>query len=218
MAFPLLLNEIVRMRAFAARLITFLLLLSCFSAYAHVELDNPKGGETFLSGSVVTIQWHVTIQHNTLNWDLYFSPDGGMTWQAIQTDLPAGTLTYQWHVPDDATSLARVSVIQDNDTQDYQDESQDFTIQATGISYPTMQNATISIYPNPASEFLNVDVMGNDDLLIETTLLNANGKLVREYQHPGKKFTIPVDDLTAGIYFLYVNSNSAIFYKKVIVE
>ncbi len=106
--------------------------MQCFagSLLAHVELDNPLGGETFIVGQTVTIQWHIAIPHNTLNWDVLFSSDGGATWAFIQMDLPVGSLSYSWVVPDIITSQARVSVIQDNEGQDYQDESMNFTIQA----------------------------------------------------------------------------------------
>ncbi len=107
----------------------------CFSlnARAHVVIDYPKGGETLTSGSMVTIQWHIAIPHNTLNWDLYFSSNGGTTWQAIQLDLPAGDLSYAWQVPATAGTQSRVKVIQDNSDQDYEDQSMNFTIQTTAL-------------------------------------------------------------------------------------
>lgn len=106
-----------------------LMQFSAGTLLAHVELDNPLGGETFIVGQTVTIQWHIAIPHNTLNWDVLFSSDGGATWAFIQMDLPVGSLSYSWVVPDIITSQARVSVIQDNSGQDYQDESMNFTIQ-----------------------------------------------------------------------------------------
>src|SRR5687768_12715682 len=97
-------------------------------ASAHVYLDYPYGGETFEAHTIVTIQWHIAIPHNQLNWDLYFSSDGGNTWQPIQLDLPVSQVTYTWVVPSISTSEARISVIQDNTEMDYQDETTDFTI------------------------------------------------------------------------------------------
>ncbi len=110
--------------------IAFILLLQGFAGtlLAHVELDYPVGGETFNPGQTVTIQWHIAIPHNTLNWDLLYSLDGGNSWEAIQMDLPAGSLSYNWIVPSNITSQARVSVIQDNSGTDYQDESTNFNI------------------------------------------------------------------------------------------
>lgn len=108
----------------------FILLFQSFASgtLAHVYLDYPQGGETFEANTIVTIEWHIAIPHDQLNWDLLFSSDGGITWQPIQLDLPVSQLTYSWVVPSIATSQARISIIQDNTDMDYQDESMNFTI------------------------------------------------------------------------------------------
>lgn len=133
--------------------ILFIALIQCYAGIllAHVELDNPLGGETFTVGQTVTIQWHIAIPHNTLNWDVLFSSDGGATWAFIQMDLPVGSLSYSWVVPNNITSQARVSVIQDNSGQDYQDESMNFTIQ-----------------PPPMLPFI---VLGATDTVIESNII-----------------------------------------------
>ena len=99
-----------------------------YSATAHVALDYPQGGETFIIGESITIQWHVVVPHNTLNWDLYYSPDGGVTWDTIQLDIPTSQLSYVWDIPNEETSLGRIRVIQDNEDQNYLDISMDFSI------------------------------------------------------------------------------------------
>ncbi len=96
---------------------------------AHVKLDYPVGGETFTIGTTINIQWHVTIAHNTLNWILYYSPDGGVNWQTISSDIPPGQLNYMWQVPAGATSQGQIRVFQNNSSTDYQDMSMNFTIQ-----------------------------------------------------------------------------------------
>ncbi|MCH9029986.1 MAG: hypothetical protein IH819_10325, partial [Bacteroidetes bacterium] len=73
------------------------------SAKAHVKPDFPVGSETFTAGDTVNIQWHIQVQHPIMNWDLYFSPDGGITWQEIQIDLDPSALKYLWEVPRVAT-------------------------------------------------------------------------------------------------------------------
>jgi len=62
--------------------------LTLSSANAHIEMVYPKGGEVFKPGSVIAIQWRRTVSHNQMNWDVYYSSDGGTTWQAIKLDLP----------------------------------------------------------------------------------------------------------------------------------
>lgn len=133
--------------------IAFILLLQVFtiSLFAHVELDYPVGGETFNPGQTVSIQWHIAIPHNTLNWDLLYSLDGGNSWEAIQMDLPAGSLSYNWIIPSNITSQARVSVIQDNSGMDYQDESGNFNIVLPAMPPAIINGATnLTIESNPA--------------------------------------------------------------------
>ena len=112
-----------------------------------------------------------------VEWDLLFSPDGGTTWEYIQENIPAGALSYQWHVPNEVTSQARISIIQDNEGQDYQDESNDFTIQSGTTSLPEIPNVDVKIFPNPVSETLTVDFNNNTSWPVQLTLLDVYGCL-----------------------------------------
>jgi len=37
---------------------------------AHVLLDSPNGGETLNGGSTFTLDWHVDVEHDTVDWDV----------------------------------------------------------------------------------------------------------------------------------------------------
>ena len=110
------------------------------SAFAHVGLNGPTGGETLVAGSTFRIAWEVLIEHDTLNWDLWYSTvsDTG-PWTEIATDLPLGDPTegalhfYNWLIPDAPDSSVWLQVRQDNDQQtDWYDESEAFSILAAG--------------------------------------------------------------------------------------
>jgi len=125
------------MNSLKIMIIPFVLLMASGStAKAHVALDYPVGGETFNQGDTVNVQWHIVIPHDLQNWDLYFSDDGGVTWQAIELDLPPSQLDYPWVVPGNATTLGRVKIYMDNSGTDYEDQSGDFTITVTTV--PTL--------------------------------------------------------------------------------
>ena len=107
-----------------------MLLLSSTPAQAHVALDEPNGGEVLEVGTMFTIEWHVVIQHDTINWDLWYSITGADgPWIPIAMDLPPGDITggamhaYDWTVPDDPSDEVRVRVRQDNGSVDYEDIS-----------------------------------------------------------------------------------------------
>ena len=128
------------------------------SAKAHVVLDFPVGGETFAAGDTINIQWHIQIQHNLQNWDLSFSPDGGITWLVIQLDLDPSVLNYLWIVPRVETQQARIRIYMDNVGTDYQDVSGDFTIEVIPITihvpgdYLTIQEAINSSFDGDTVE------------------------------------------------------------------
>ena len=85
--------------------LTLILLFALeLQAYGHVELIRPQGGEVFTVGEEVQVEWKVIIPHDFQNWDLLFSPDGGQSWEAIQTDISIDVLTYNWTVPAAAPS------------------------------------------------------------------------------------------------------------------
>lgn len=115
-----------------------LLTVAPASLFAHVELDSPIGGETFVAGSTVEIEWHPSIEHDTIDWDLWYSTvsDSG-PWQVISEDLPVvspaeGTPhLYDWLVPAIVDSTVWLRVRQDNDQHsDFYDESNSFSILA----------------------------------------------------------------------------------------
>ena len=143
-----------------------LLALSCSlilsgNVIAHVVLDYPVGGETFLAGDVIVIKWHVAISHGPANWDLYFSRDGGSTWETIAMDLPESRLRYHWTIPNIATDSGRVKVVQDNESgPDYSDASGNFIINtSTGISVIRNHADNFVLYPAYPNPFNNSTVI-----------------------------------------------------------
>jgi hypothetical protein len=198
--------------------IIIILLSSSYNLFAHVKLDYPTGGETLISGTTVTVQWHITIAHVTLNWDLLYSPDGGATWEPIQMDIPKGQLSYQWLVPAGATTQARVSIIQDNEGQDYQDESTNFTIESTTSSIPTIPDFDVRIFPNPVRETLTVDLTNNTSWPVQLTLEDAYGRTLWFAREEEPMVYIPMRSFATGVYFLQMKTTQGTVTRKIIVE
>lgn len=129
---------------------------------AHVTLVYPTGGETFVPGSEVKIEWQLVISHGDQDWDLYFSSDGGLHWEAIQLDMPVAVLSYRWTVPDIETTQGRIKVVQDNAGVDYQDGCENFSIQATstavtGSAALPGSPVLFASYPNPFTASTSID-------------------------------------------------------------
>lgn len=151
--------------------IGFALLLSVFSfkVHAHVGLDYPLGGETFIVGESILIQWHVVNPHETLNWDLLFSSNGGETWETLQLDIPLSQLSYEWVVPYEPGIHYRVRVIQDNEGQNYHDNSLDFVI---------APNTDPPILDEPANDLVIACNPAEQEAAIQAWLDNHGGASV----------------------------------------
>lgn len=79
----------------------------------------------------------------------------------------------------------------------------------------------INIYPNPATNFLNVDLTG-DAQKISMNVVDMSGKILYndEINHNGGSqiYKVPVSNLASGIYFLHLNTPTGRTIQKFIVK
>ena len=188
-------------------LFTLILLVSRLNA--HVSLVYPEGGETFTAGETVNIQWEITVSHNTENWDLYFSEDGGDTWEALKMDISVDSLNYQWLVPDMPTSQAQIRIVMDNDGNDYNDNSENFTIENVTAINENSYEFGLKIFPNPMTESSMITFINTDNEKYVLFLFNSSGQVVRKMDNiTTDKVIIKRYDLVNGLYFFQLSSNN----------
>lgn len=185
----------------------------------HVSLTYPVGGETFAPGTHVKIEWVLQIPHDQQNWDLYFSPDGGSTWDAIQEDLPISLLSFDWTVPDIETTNGRIKVVQDNSGLDYVATCPDFSIEAVATtsdgagSLPDMP-VLMSSYPNPFGRSTSVRYSVAEPGRVTLEVYDLQGHIVRQLVD-GQRYlggyveTFDAQELPAGIYLYRLTTPSA---------
>jgi photosystem II stability/assembly factor-like uncharacterized protein len=80
------------------------------SSLAPITFISPRGGESWMSGSLVPIEWAAPRLDENLR--LEYSADGGLNFSLIAT-VPAGQSVYQWKVPDDNSNsyLIRMTAV-----------------------------------------------------------------------------------------------------------
>ncbi|TDI71706.1 MAG: T9SS type A sorting domain-containing protein [Bacteroidetes bacterium] len=175
----------------------FLISILCsHSSFAHIKLLDPQGGESFVPGEVIIISWEEEQTHMAIDFDLYFSSDGGETWEEIAS-LNVDRLEYTWTVPDIETEQGKIRVIQDNEDMDYIDISPNFRISKTEIvtaiedSRDPAPFEILSNYPNPFQSLTT----------IEFTLPQYSHVSLEVYNLQGAKVATLTDEvLSAGTY------------------
>jgi hypothetical protein len=80
----------------------------------------------------------------------------------------------------------------------------------------------VNLYPNPASEKLNVAISTNEAQTIHAKVVDVTGKVVfsDRFNHSGSEqvFTIPVNNMSKGVYFLNLESEKGNAVYKFIVR
>jgi hypothetical protein len=208
-------------------IILFLSAILNTNVSAHITLNYPDGGEYFQMGEVVKIQWQVTAPHGPANVDLFFSSNGGITWEPIAINLVDSQQIYDWTVPNIETDSGRVKVVQDNDDfTNYEDASGDFIISTpTGIYETAVSFYTFKLYdayPNPFNPTTTIQYSIPSDGIVKLIVYNAIGEEVRELVNEFKlagnyEIIFTAEYLNSGIYFYRIQTASFVETKKMIL-
>ena len=118
------------------------------------------------------------------------------------------TCLYFWTGSD----LLRYQV--ENDLVQQFDTLNEIWTSPTAIATTNKTNPEVSIYPNPAKDYIQINT---DNLNIETCeIVDTNGKTIKHQTINTSKFKIKIADLPKGIYFLKFNTNNGIITKRIV--
>jgi hypothetical protein len=88
----------------------------------------------------------------------------------------------------------------------------------TAVQENIAGDVKVTIYPNPASELINIEFDTPTEELIQVTLLDARGRLVKSDRIESSVITrqINLQDLPAGLYYLRLTKGKFINVYKVV--
>ena len=88
-----------------------------------------------------------------------------------------------------------------------------------GINDLTAPEATVTIYPNPASNAVTIDLAAFSGRNINLELYDAMGRKVKNVTKiKAEQYTITRDNLPRGIYFMNITVEGKVYSKKIIFE
>ncbi|HOZ87328.1 MAG TPA: YCF48-related protein [Bacteroidia bacterium] len=90
-----------------------------------------------------------------------------------------------------------------------------------GLEKQSLDATSISVFPNPASEEVTIDMSSHSENLVCISLVNIFGEKVFEETSPNllknNIYKIPVKNMSHGVYFILGQTKSGSFRKKIIV-
>ncbi|NDC40383.1 MAG: T9SS C-terminal target domain-containing protein, partial [Chitinophagia bacterium] len=136
--------------------------------------------------------------------------------------------TYQWGYDDASTLDSTILTGQTN--QNYTNVTPDFTskwywcistkngcMQKSYLTVPTaVQNVTgvigdMKLYPNPAEQFVNVEINSAASGEFSVELVDMSGRHIGSYNANDRKVTIGIGDIASGMYFVECYHNGVKF-------
>lgn len=95
-----------------------------------------------------------------------------------------------------------------------------FTYSSTTILDEIISEKNIEIYPNPASDNINI-ILSNDANALSVSLLDVNSSIIMQLSdcnsYLNNTITIPTDNLDSGLYFVRLQTIDNVFVKRIII-
>ena len=145
----------------------------------------------------------------------------------VTPDYPSGT--YAYFVTIDSTlkpvypyvlGLAYYGIVQSGNTAPTggHNTPTDSTIIYTGVNNIVRKQITVSLEPNPVTDYAYFYIDPSSDNNIDGGLYDVNGKILKTYHNlqPSMSYAINFTCYPAGIYFLRLQTSNAVFFKKIV--
>jgi hypothetical protein len=148
-----------------------------------------------------------------------------ISWNGSQLTTSATGVSYQWYlngaVIPGATSAAhtptaigtyRIMVSANGCSS----TSNDYTLVVTNTnSSAALSRYQAQVFPNPAKNILTVQFSETPEITLTIQLLNSQGKVVKTISTKNKITTIPVEQLSSGLYLLSIQGEGYQQIKKI---
>jgi hypothetical protein len=94
-------------------------------------------------------------------------------------------------------------------------------INTTNLSINNFEGNNLSVYPNPSTNYFNINTADFDQVIDDIEIFDVTGKkvLYQNFSESGQNLlTVNVDGLAGGVYILRLNSNGKQYQTKIIKE
>ncbi len=167
-----------------------------------VILLSPRGGESYLGGATIPLQWTYA---NIQNVSLEYSTNSGTSWNPIQNNIPVAPTTTQWVMPNISSTKMLVRIFDPSHTAVGDTSLMFFTLTKNAVR-SELTEKIFTVIPNPAKEYL---ILKADALtgMIQCDVVDELGitrKQFSKMQYSSDGVKLDLHGMTAGKYFLRI--------------
>ena len=138
---------------------------------------------------------------------VYYRKDAGDDWEMVKPYSHVQTSTKTGFVEIDTLKIGEYSFGKIGDTT------------SIGVKEYARDNNQISLYPNPAKRFVNVDLSQMKHFYNKLEVINAEGKEVYSSFISEKKVKLITDQFAKGVYLVQIKDGAKLLVtKKLIIE
>lgn len=83
------------------------------------------------------------------------------------------------------------------------------------INIGVLNAPEFKVFPNPTKNQITIEGLSGDEKL---SLLDINGRELQTYEVAGNQFSLTLDGLSKGVYFIVINSSESVPVQKRIIK
>jgi hypothetical protein len=160
----------------------------------------------FAKNDIISLNWTVTDEEDLNRYDIYSSTDGinfSLSGSVAATMSERGLKTYQFQDLSNKSALVyyRLKSINNDETGEW---SSIVAVHTT----KTVENKPLKVYPNPATDFINLEFDGIDASNFNVLVMDMSGKVV--YKLDGveteiNQYILPLNGIESGMYIVQLS-------------
>lgn len=153
----------------------------------------------------------------TVDGSWNYSTNNGSTWSATYNDVMTGTINLTGGTG--GTVIFHVSPHFAGDIGTYVLKLGSIIRTPVSSAIPNVVLEKATVYPNPATDHITVDLAGTNAVAISATLTDVQGRVVYTGNADNETtFMVPTQSLSAGLYIINVVTNAGVLTRKITIS
>jgi len=178
---------------------------SYFTSYTMAEgmVTHEHGNVTVTADAWGSVTTPANVYNNTLRVKSVYTYTDSIFMMGTFISATTGSYSdYEWYTATSHTSVIGISVTADGTSVSYRSDG-------VGIDEQASSRQQIHLYPNPATDKIDIELPKEPDNSTEVNIYNSKGKQVSQFTMTKGSSTANISSLSPGMYVVTIGNNYA---------